>query len=219
MPVSGAPSSIRSRATLVATVFAAALWVTGVGEAQAQVITFTGDTTGAQANGFTSVDSAVAHFTDSIGANLQVTDFGSQSNGNALGVFSDDPSVLIINFDVPMSSITLSFGNDDACCSSAGDVAQLTVFNGGVQVGQAQVVMNRNDLMDQTITVSGVTFNEARFAYASPGGAPINLIEIVDDITLVQGVPALPALALAGLAVLLMVAGYLALRRREGLSA
>jgi hypothetical protein len=69
----------------VATVFAAALWVTGVGEAQAQVITFTGDTTGAQANGFTSVDSAVAHFTDSIGANLQVTDFGESEQRQCPG--------------------------------------------------------------------------------------------------------------------------------------
>ena len=156
------------------------------GIAQADLIDFESDATGAKPNGWTSADSAIAHFTDSIGAGLDVQNFGNQSNGQGLAVYGDDPSVLIIDFDVLVRDITLWFGNDDPGWAQTGDVALLTLFSGGGQVGQTSVLLNLNDVMDQSISILGVCFDQATFAYADPQFNPINLIEVVDDISFTQ---------------------------------
>jgi len=145
-------------------------------------IDFEQDTTGPKPNGFTSADSSLVHFTDSIGADLEVGDYSPATNGNGLAVYGDDPSALIIDLDRPADFIRLAFGNDDPGWSSPGDLAVLTVFLGPTQVGQTTVVMNRNDVMDQTISFHGGPFNRATFVYADPALSPIGLIEDVDDI-------------------------------------
>jgi hypothetical protein len=144
------------------------------------VIAFESDPIGEQPDGFTSVDSAVAHFYDSRLANLDLNAYGVQGDGISLAVNYDDQSFLQIQFDVEVCSISLEFGNDDPCCSNPGDRAHLRVREGATKVGWASVRMNRNDLMDQSISVSEVQFNRAEFWYAvtTPG-----LIEIVDNIT------------------------------------
>ncbi|MFN7973831.1 MAG: Ig domain-containing protein [Acidobacteriota bacterium] len=147
-------------------------------------IDFQQDVAGAVPNGFTSVDSSIVHFTDTLNADLFVADFSPQSIAQGLAAFADDPSQIQIDFDQRVTDLSIDFGNDDACCSNPGDVALLTVFDGATQVGQASVVMNRDDVMNQTvsITVPG-GFTQAFFAYADPTGNPINLIEVIDNVT------------------------------------
>ena len=145
----------------------------------AELIDFESDAPGAKANGFQSVDSANATFTDSLGADLCVEDFGSQSDGQALAGLWDDQGFLIIDFAVPMRSISLDFGNDDPCCSNPGDEAEIRAFLDANPVGSSQVVMNRNDIMDQTITFSDACFDQVEFQYVVTTSG---LIEVVDNI-------------------------------------
>jgi len=149
-------------------------------------IDFESDTDGAKPNGWQSADSMVTFFTDSDGADLYVDDYGDQSDGQALAVNHDDPSYLIMDFTVPMQSISLDFGNDDPGWVHAGEEAVLTLYYMGTQVGEERVVMNINDLMDQTISFSGAIFDSATFYYdvAGPFQGGTGLIEIVDNIDL-----------------------------------
>lgn len=181
----------------------------------AVTIDFTTDTTGGKANGFTSTQSAVAHFTDTFGSELQINDFLSQGIGNALAVFGDDVSALQINFDVLMNSLSLKFGNDDPAFSSPGDLAVLTLFNGATQVGQVSVVMNRDDIMNQTISFGGTTFNRATFQYTNAAGTGIGLIEIVDDITFEAGGQGTPDSGSTLVLFAVALAGVISFRRRS----
>ncbi len=149
--------------------------------ASIHTIDFESDTIGEKSNGFVSNDSALVAFSDSLTPpdGLRIEDFGFQSDGQGLGVFGDDESELILDFAVTVDALSLEFGNDDPFFSNEGDRAVLTVFDGAVQVGQTSVVLNRNDILDQSISFSGVQFNRATFLYdVSTDG----LIEIVDNI-------------------------------------
>ena len=168
-------------------------------------IDFEGDALGAKANGFTSVSAAGVHFTDTIGTGLQVHTHQAIGARNLLA-FGDDASRILINFDAASSSLSMFFGNDDACCSAAGDLAWLELFDGATSVGLVSVVMNRNDLTDQSISASAPSFNSAVFWYGNAAGVPINLIEAIDNIefSAANAIPepsqlALIAVALAGL--------------------
>ena len=147
---------------------------------KAPPVDFERDATGSKPNGFTSADSSIAHFEDSLNANLDVYDATPESEGLGLGTFFDDESRLIIRFDVPIKKLSLVFGNDDPSVTEAGDVATLQVFKGAM-VDSASVVVNENDAGDQTIAVQGTTFRRAEFFYAR-GDVPLDLIEVVDNI-------------------------------------
>jgi len=183
-----------------------------VGVAQADLIDFESDTTGAKPNGWTSVDSAICHFTDSSGADLQVGDW-PEVIGRGLATFWDDPSALIMDFDALVKDISMGFGNDHPGVAQPGDVALLTIYLGAAQVGQTAVVMNINDIMDQTIGIAGISFDQAVLVYANPSYVPINLIEAVDNISFtVSDIPepttlVMLALASAGLALRKRVLG------------
>ena len=175
------------------------------GVASADFIDFESDTAGLKPNGFSSVDSGAVTFTDSNGADLQVLSSGGsgETDGQSLVVFGDDAGFLIMDFTSLFNSISLDFGNDDPFFSSAGDTADLRLYNGGSQVGFVSVVMNRDDLMNQTIAYSGAAFDRAEFFYNVTGGG---LIEVVDNIQFDQAPIPEPAtmtllgLGLAGLA-------------------
>jgi len=154
------------------------------GAAQAAVLVdFESDTTGDKANGWTSVDSSLISFSDSIGENMEVGDYGNQTDGQSLLIRSDDASYLIMDFTTLVDSLSLDFGNDDPMASVAGDLAILTVYLEGTQVGQTTVEMNRDDIMNQSIGISGVAFNSATFFYdVRPTEYFTGLIEIVDNI-------------------------------------
>ena len=158
-------------------------------------IDFESDTTGPKPNGWASNDSNLVTFTDSNGADLIVDNYGVQGDGKCLATWDDyDDSALIMDFVMPADYLKFDFGNDDPGWANPGDLAVLTVYNNAVQVGQAAAVMNRNDIMDQSISIAGVTFDQAVFKYESTG---TGLIEIVDNIEF-NAIPA-PGAALLGM--------------------
>ncbi|MBN1794331.1 MAG: PEP-CTERM sorting domain-containing protein [Candidatus Omnitrophica bacterium] len=193
---------------------AAVIILGSTGLAQAVVyIDFETDTIGAKPNGWTSNDSALVHFSDSNGANLDLYDYGDQGDGKSLAVNPDDMSQLIMDFDTFFTSMSLDFGNDDPGWINAGELAILTLFNGVTQVGQSTVGVNANDIMDQTISYSGNAFNKATFYYEALLRQRGGLIEVVDHITLGGGAqipePASMMLLASGLV------GIAGLRRRK----
>jgi hypothetical protein len=165
----------------LAVVLASAL---AVSAAEARVgrrvnVDFQEDGTGFQPNGFRSADSRFVAFSDSLGADLFIDNFAFQGRGQALAVFYDDESYLIMDLAYPATSISLWFGNDDPCCANPGDQAVLTLSSGGTQVGQVSVELNLNDVMDQQISFSGASFDQATFLYDV---STFGLTEIVDEI-------------------------------------
>ena len=172
--------------------------------AHAGLVNFETDTDGYKANGFVSSSGAGVSFSDTSGAELYVGNFSFQGIGKSMGVFGDDGSRLEMNFTSQMQSLSLAFGNDDACCSNSGDLAWLRLFDGASEVGVVSLLMNRNDVMDQTISYTGALFNRAQFYYGNAAGNAINLIEIVDTISFTEGnaVPTPGTLALVGLGIL-----------------
>jgi hypothetical protein len=167
------------------------LSVTLSSAAQASTITFESTDAGFKSQGFAaSGEPGISFFSNSGSSfSLQVANFGPQSLGNGLGVFGENGDFLKGVMSTLTSSLTLTFGNDDTCCTSPGDLAVLKTFLGTTLVGTTTVVMNRNDLADQTITSTGAAFDNFTFAYTNAGGTPIELIEIVDNINFTAAVP------------------------------
>jgi Ca2+-binding RTX toxin-like protein len=147
-------------------------------------VNFTGDATGAKANGFHSASAPQVFFYDTVGADLYLADFGDQSHGQAIAVHNDDASALEIRLGAPTNAISLAFGNDDASVVNSSDQAELKLYRNATLVSQVDVNVNANDKMDQTIGIANQgLFNRATFQYVDASGNPKNLIEIVDDIT------------------------------------
>ena len=145
---------------------------------------------------FTPVGISGVLFSDSVGAQLSVDNFGAQGDGQSLAVQQDDDaSELEIDLGFTSDFISLDFGNDDPGNTNPGDIAVLTAFLGAVQVGQETLLLNRDDLMNQTIMFGGATlFDIATFAFTdstfdlTTGGFPFNTdfgsTEIVDNISI-----------------------------------
>ena len=76
-----------------------------------------------------------------------------------------DPT-LSLDFLVPVVDLSLSFGGDDLISTEEGGLAILTIFDDGVLVAETSVLLNRNLVLDQTITVSGGAFNRALLRYS-----------------------------------------------------
>lgn len=147
------------------------------------LVTFSGDPVGVKPDGFSSVGAPKVDFYDTIGAKLYVGRFGVQAHGQALSIDDDDASALEIRLSAPTNSLSLAFGNDNPTVAKKSDLARLTLFRGTKKVGRVNVKLNANDVMDQTIGVSGqVLFNRATFQYVNAKGNPKHLTEIVDDI-------------------------------------
>jgi len=167
---------------------------------RADIINFESDSSGYEPNGWQSVDSSLVSFFDSTGEDLKIGNYDSQGHGQALAVSVDDPSYLIMKFSVSMNSLSLEFGNDDPGFASPGDEAILTAYLDDVFVGESRVVMNRNDIMDQTISISGVVFNQATFFYDTT--VAYGMAEIVDNI---QFIPEPATMSLLGLGALSLI--------------
>jgi len=90
--------------------------------------------------------------------------------------------------------LSLDFGNDGSSNTNPGDLAVLTLFFGAAQIGQVSVGLNRDDLMNQSISFGSiggpVQFNRALFGYTNAslnlftGGGSTNVgaSEVVDNI-------------------------------------
>jgi hypothetical protein len=179
------------------------------------LIDFESDTTGAKPNGWQSVDSSLVTFTDSVGAELDVNNYGVQGDGQSLVVSDDyDDSALIMDFSILLQSLSLDFGNDDPSWSDPGDEAVLTLFNGATLVDEIRVVMNRDDEMNQTIAFAGQLFNKAVFFYDIKNANRPGLIEIVDNIRFETGAVPEPT-AIAAWSVLGLIGAGLIHRRRR----
>lgn len=181
--------------------------------AQTTTIDFEADTPGDKPNGFYSTQSPVVSFTDSIGAELAVGVFTESNNTRGLAVGGRDGSALILNFTTLVNTLRLDFGNDSLF---NGDTATLQVFRDEVPVGLVNLAVNGNDAMDQTIAISGLSFNKAIFAYTQDG-SPADGAEIIDNVVFTEGEagPAVPEPS-AALLFLPALATVAALRRRRG---
>jgi len=179
--------------------------------AHAGFINFESDATGAFANGGASFDDSGVHFTDTIGADLQIGAF-NEGIGQSMVVFGDDTSRLEINFDFTVDSLELFFGNDDPNYTTLGDSAWLEVFQNGASVGLTSLAVNSDDIMNQSLAFAGVDFNSALFWYGDANGLAIDLIEVVDNISYnnVSAVPIPAAALLFGPALL----GFFGFRRK-----
>lgn len=150
-------------------------------------ITFTADPAGFVPNGYSPVGFPGIQFYDTIGSDLEINNFTPQSDGNGLAANGDDPSGILMNFLAPVNALAFDFGNDEPGNSSPGDIALLKLFRSATNVGQSSVVMNRDDILNQTISFAGVYFDSALFTYTNSSGNPIDLIEIIDNVTYVPG--------------------------------
>jgi hypothetical protein len=166
---------------------------------RADVINFGSDSSGYKSNGWQSVDSSLVSFFDSTGEDLKIDNYNSQSHRQALAVSVDDPSYLIMKFSVSIDSLSLDFGNDDPGLTNPGDEAILTAYLDNVLVGESRVVMNRDDIMNQTISISGVVFDQANFLYNTT--LTYGLAEIVDNIQFIP-IPEPATMCLFGLGAL-----------------
>lgn len=156
---------------------------------RAAIIDFEADTPDYQPNGFSSSGHPNVTFTDTVGAGLRISNFGSQGIGQSLAVEGDnDGSKLQIDFSPSVSYLSLAFGNDDPAYSNPTDLAWLEIWNGSSLVTTISMSMNRDDIMNQSISYSGGPFNRAFFWYGDGLGNPYTsgsftgLIEIVDSI-------------------------------------
>lgn len=177
------------------------------------VINFEGDTSGPKPNGFVSSSSPVVKFYDTMGADLALYILLESNFTRGLAVIDDDASRLKMTFASPFNTLKLDFGNDDP--TVPGDLlAWLDVFSGTTLVGEVSKLANHNDFMDQTISMSGVTFDNALFWYGDASGNPLDLIEVVDNVVLDMHMPEPSSFVLLGTGAVALAAGRLRRRRQ-----
>jgi hypothetical protein len=170
----------------------------------AATIDFQADSLGAKANGFSPVGHAGVTFTDTLDANLFVLDAlpvecASGANKCLLASFSDT-SAIQVDFAFLVNAISLDFGNDDPgqIAIPVGGLGYLQLYRGGVLVGEASTVVNRDDRMNQSVGFSGDAFDRAIFAFTDAAKNRVNLIEVIDNVTYSVAVPEPGTLALLG---------------------
>jgi hypothetical protein len=175
---------------LASAVLAAAL----AAPASAQVIDFESTPVGVLAEG-TTIGGIT--FTSATGSYLYVGSF-AEGDGRSLGVWDDGNGNYLRGAIAGGSNfLSLDFGNDDPGYTTLTDLATLRVFSGATLVDTVTMALNRDDLMNQTISYSGSFFDNFEFAYTNAAGAPFTggngfntgLIEIVDNIRFGAAVP------------------------------
>jgi hypothetical protein len=154
-------------------------------------------------NGFTSVDSSLIHFSDTMGDELIVLEF---EGSNALATFFDDDSGLRIDFDVVASALSMDFAN--TALADIGDTAVLTLLLDDFEVDSTTVALNS---IDQTISYQdGFLFDSAILRYVLVDGDRPG-IEVVDNIRVTPVIPEPHAGLVFGMGALLV--GAVCVRR------
>ena len=175
-----------------------ALWLSlsGIAHAIPIEVNFEADATGAVANGFAPAGIAGLTLFDTVGNDLQIGDFGAQSDGQALAVGLDqDGSALLLLFAEAVDFLSLDFGNDEPSTTNDGDLAWLSLFLGaGNLIAEVSLELNRDDVLNQTILFGeiggSILFDRAEFAFTNAGGsrfsgggsANVGTTEIIDNI-------------------------------------
>ena len=197
----------------------AAICATGLamGSARADIITFTLDAPGPRTGDFTSLSSPDVVFQNTGGTGLQILDATALGvAGNGLATTQQDDSGIRMLFSGPMSAVSVTFGNDDAGYSLDGDKAWLVLFNLGASVATVSVDLNRNSLVDQTISYAGpFTFTQAELYYGAPSGAGNFDLEVISSLSFTRAPVSEPA-SLALLGAGLLGFGLVQQRRRSG---
>ena len=196
------------------TLVSAAVLATSALMANAQSVTFTGENEGHKSNGYTV---GGISFSDSIGSDFYVADYNERSHGMALWTGQSDASKLEMSFG-NATSLSLEFGNDGPLYSHPGDRAWLEIYSGSTLVAKSSVELNRDNTMNQMISLSGFgVFDNAVFYFGDAAGNAVQVAEIVDNINLSPAVAAIPepqtyAMLFAGLAAV----RFTVRRRRRG---
>ncbi len=191
--------------------------------AMAQTVDFESTPSGTLAQG-TTIGGIT--FTSQTGSGMGVNNFGAEGDGQSLAIFDDtNGNFLKGAIAGGATALSFTFGNDDPGFSNPGDLAWLQVFNGATLVNTVTVVLNRDDIMNQSISYSGLFFDNFTFAYTDAAGNPftgggnanVGLIEIVDNFRYSGAVPepATWALLMLGFGV---IGGSMRARRRTSVA-
>ena len=146
------------------------------------LVTFDNDPVDIPGNYFTSQDSSLIHFVDTVigspqGGEMSIFSAPFTNNSNALAIgFDDDDSELRIVLDILATSISMDLYFGDRYVPLPGDAAVLTAYREGAPVGTPVSA----DLLAQGILFDGVVFDEVvvGFVVGKPGG----LTEFVDNV-------------------------------------
>lgn len=158
------------------------------------VISFESDLVDTTAYTFTSVDSPLATFSNTylLWVRKGLPEF------DGVGIETYGPTGITIEFAKPIVSLSILFGNDDPAFPE--DRALLSAFHGNDFIGRETLLFNRNDLPDQTITLTPhAPFNKAVFDYVDSSLTPVSgLGEVISEIRF-QVVPEPSSLILVGI--------------------
>lgn len=178
--------------------------------AKADVITFELDPVQTNLpNGFRSAESSLLRFSAS---RLNVLHIHPASFGSGEMVFfgtrglANEAALLFMDFDVPVTSLSLWFGNDSFGDTVEGDTAILRVFLDDVFVGESIVLLNNDGIINQQILFSGALFNRATFDFSTD-----EVVQTIDNIEFTP-VPEPTTVALLGIGIVGIVAK---IRRRN----
>lgn len=197
--------------TIAAGLLLLAIVVMSPASAKADAVTFELDPVQTQLpNGFRSAESSILRFSSNLINSLHIhpASFGSGEMVffGTRGLAIEADTGIILTFDVPVTSLSLWFGNDSFLDTEPGDTAILRVFFDDEFVEEVVVPLNRDGIINQQISFSGATINRATFTFST-----LNIVKTVDNIEFTQ-VPEPTTMALLGIG----IAGVVArLRRRH----
>jgi hypothetical protein len=196
--------------TIAACLLFLGIFVMGPASAKADTITFELDPIQTQLpNGFRSAESSILRFSSNLTNVLHIhpATFGSGEMVffGTRGLASEADRGIFMDFDVPVTSLSLWFGNDSFLDTAPGDTAILRVFFDDVFVGETVVLLNRDGIINQQISFSGALFNRATFTFSVT-----DVVKTVDNIEFTP-VPEPTTVALLGIG----IAGVAARIRRR----